>query len=380
MLQLADALYQFDEAEQAFHAGMSVATDDRQRGFLFLNFAATLVNQGLWERAEKVARKALSYQPDKAKAKANLGLALLAQGQWEEGWPLYDAVIGFDQSRRKMQYLDEGEWDGKPNQTVVVYEEQGIGDAISFSSMLTDAMQGCKVILECDYKLEGLFRRSFPGVTVYGTRWDKAAGWMADHEIDASVSIGALGKRCRPNPQSCPGTPHLIADERRVARWEGRFNTLGKPVIGVAWSGGLFWTGDRYRRVTLEQLLPLFSSVDAVWVSLQYKDAADEIAAFREKVNVDLRQYPDGTLTKDYDDTAAMISAMDCIVSVPQSVVHLAGSLGVPCIAMKAPISCWKFASGMPFHRTNMTLVEHDVTWDRTIAKAAEILKERFAC
>ena len=42
--------------------------------------------------------------------------------------------------RTKVQYKDEPEWDGTPGQNVVIYAEQGLGDEISFASMIPDAV------------------------------------------------------------------------------------------------------------------------------------------------------------------------------------------------------------------------------------------------
>lgn len=338
-----------------------------------------LVQKGDWGRALPMARKALAFRPDRPKARGNLGLALMALGQWKEGWPMYDAIIGFDKSRRKMQYVNEQTWNGKKGRSVVIYEEQGIGDCISFASMVPDAIRDChKVILDVSPKLENLFRRSFPQATVYGSITGLGKDWRRDHRIDASISIGGLGKLYRPSPESCPGVPYLKPDPDRVTMWKGLFRSFGKPVIGVAWTGGLDHTGAKYRKFSLEQLMPLFR-MDAVFVSLQYKDAQAEIDAFRKRhPEVDIRQFPFGTLTDDYDDTAAMVSALDVTVALPTSVVHLAGALGAPCVAMKAKIACWKFNCGLPFHRENMTLVDHEGDWDGTIRKTAEVVKERL--
>lgn len=378
---LQEQLYRFTDAENSFRKALNTARSDAPKGTAYLNWACMLINKGEYAAAEPMARRALKYKPASVKARANLGMACLGLGQWKEGWPLYDAIIGFDGSRRKMQYKGEPLWDGTPGKRIVVYGEQGLGDEITFASMLPDAIAASEsVVIDCTDRLAGLFRRSFPAATVYGTRWEKGLGWdKKSQEIDASLSIGGLGKLFRNSADAFPGEPYLVADPDRVAMWQALFAKQGKPVIGIAWSGGVPWTGDRYRRIELEQLLPLFRAVDAVWVSLQYKDAGKEIAAFKAKhPEVDLRQYAFGTLTQDYDDTAALVAALDLTIAPPTSVVHLAGALGATCIAMSAPLQCWKFASGLLFHRKNMTLLPHQKSWDGTIAACAEMVTDRF--
>lgn len=379
---IEEQLYRFDDAERCFRKAEFLAKDDDAKGGLYINWGCMLVSAGRWIEAERIARKALALRPESAKAKANLGMACLALGKWEEGWPLYDAVIGFDKSRRKEQYADEPVWDGSADKRLVIYGEQGLGDEISFSSMVPDAIKVSKsVVIDCTDKLAGLFRRSFPGATVYGTRWERNLGWDREHqEVDASISIGGLGKLTRPDTKSCPGTSWLVPDPDRVEMWRALFAKQGKPVIGIAWSGGVPWTGDRHRRWDLEELLPIFRSVDAVWVCLEYKDAAKEIQAFRQKhPEVDLRQYAFGTLTNDYDDTAALVMALNHVVAMQTSVIHLAGALGKDCFCFVNKHGQWRYGTEgyeIPWYRS-VKLYRNVNGWP--IAEAAKDLGAKFA-
>lgn len=372
-------LYRFDQAEFCFEKGLSVARNDAQKGFIYLTYAAMLVQKGDWGRALPMARKALAYK-DKAKTRGNLGLALLAVGQWKEAWPLYDAIIGFDKSRRKMQYAGEHEWDGSKGKSIVVYDEQGIGDAMCFASMIPDALKDAKVVVDIRPELAGLFKRSFPDATVYGSATGLGEDWRAKHQIDASISVGGLGKLYRPTPESCPGTPYLEPDPERVTMWKALFGSLGKPVIGIAWSGGMEHTGAIHRKWTLEQLLPIFRSVDAVWVSLQYKDASKEIEAFRAKhPEIDLRQYPFGTLTKDYDDTAALVASLDMVVAMQTAVIHLAGALGKECFCFVNKHGQWRYGPNtqttLPWYRS-VRLFRNVDGWP--LEEAAQELTKRY--
>lgn len=340
---IADNLYRFDEAEAYFQRAVGTSSKGEDKSNIWTNWACMLLNKGEWHEAEKMARKALETGTS-AKRQMNLGIALLAQRKYREGWPLYDAMIGFGNDRKRQQYKDEQPWDGSPGKRIVVYGEQGLGDEISFASMIPDAVAKSEnVILDCSAKLQGLFARSFPKATVYGTRESNAVAWEPGR-VDASVPLGGLGKYFRNISEDFPGTPYLVADPERVAMWKGLFAKQGKPVIGIAWTGGMPWTADRFRRWTLDDLLPIFRSVDAVWVSLEYKDVSKEIAAFKAKHNVDLRQYSFGTLTQDYDDTAAMVEALDLVFAMQTAVVHLAGGLGKECWAFVNRHSQWRYA------------------------------------
>jgi len=294
------------------------------------------------------ANKALEEWPDFKGARSNLGFAQLGQRNWAEGWKNYRYCVGTT-ARPKVQYKGEGEWDGAPGKRVALYGEQGLGDEISFASVLPDAIRDCsKVIVDCDKRLANLFRRSFPGAVVYGTRQAKArdgALWAAeDREFDASLPIGQLGEFYRTTDESFPGTPYLKADPERTLMWKALWQTKGKPVIGIAWNGGIAKTGKRFRRWTLDQLLPVLSSVDAHWVVLEYKSAAAEVDAFREKhPEIDIREYPHATMTNDYDDTAALVDSLDMVFCIQTAVAHLGGALGKTTWVAVPPISQWRY-------------------------------------
>ena len=378
-----EQLYLFDEAEQSYQRGLGVARTDEQKGTLRLNWASTLITKGDWEQAEVMARQALKYTPNSKKAAANLGFALLAQRKWREGWPLYNSIVGFHDSRRKVQYVNEPTWTGKPGQKIVIYGEQGLGDEISFASMIPDAIgRAGKVIVDCEQRLAGLFQRSFPQAKVYGTLKQANVSWAPeDQKIDASLTSAGLGGIFRNEPGDFPGTPYLVADPDRVVMWKGLWAKQGKPVIGIAWTGGVDWTAARYRQMTLEQLLPVFRSVDAVWVSLQYKDASKEIAEFRARhPEIDLRQYAWGTLTKDYDDTAALVASLDCVVAMQTTVVHLAGALGVPCLCLVNTCGQWRYGvdcDDMPWYGC-VKLYRQDKSREWPLSRLVDDLRGKF--
>jgi hypothetical protein len=244
--------------------------------------------------------------------------------------------------------MDEPDWEGQPGK-VVLSAEQGIGDVLSFASMIPDAAQKADIVFEVNKKLKNLLVRSFPTVKVYGTRetteFDKDQLWdEEDRKIDYSLSIGQCAEFLRTKDEDFPGTPYLVPDPDRVLMWRTLFKSKGKPAIGIAWTGGIMKTGSKNRTVTLETLLPLFQSVDAHWVCLQYKPAGKEIALFKkDHPEIDLVEYPHATLTPDYDDTAGLVAALDQVICMQTAITHLAGGLGVPCWTLIPDESQWRY-------------------------------------
>lgn len=332
-----EGLHRSTQAREAFREAWRL----QKRASYAANIAVTHLDPQEYRQAIEWARRALELDDKLPGAWTTLGMASLATGDWETGWKGYGHGLG-GKFRKRVQFADEPQWGGQPVGTLVVYGEQGLGDEVMYASCLPDARQRAEhLIVECDRHLEGLFRRSFPWAEVHGTRKQDAVGWLEGLQIDASVPCGGLPEFFRPTPASCPGTPYLVADPERRVQWRALFDSWGKrPKIGLAWSGGSRHNNPAGRAIGLEALRPLIESVDADFVSLQYRDPSDEI----RETGLPVRHFPRATLTDDYDDTAGLVAELDAVIGVHTSVHHLAGALGVPGLILVPERSIWLYA------------------------------------
>ena len=345
----ASDLWRYSEAKRAYKKGIMYAATDAQKSKQCVNMASCMVDHGDFEAAEPYCDEAIRLNPDTIKGKANLGFCQLAQRKWVPGWENYRYCIG-STSRPLIQYNDEPLWEGQKG-TICVYSEQGLGDEISFGQMLPDMQRWCdendsKLIVDVNPRLEGLFQRSFPGMVIHGTRGIQHITWDP-RDIEFSLPMAQLGEYFRTKDSDFTGEPYLTADPDRVIQWKALFESKGKPVIGLAWMSGIWKTAAKYRFMDLETMYPLMASMDAHWVSLQYKPAGKQIAEFKERhPDIDIVEYPHGTLTQDYDDTIAMIAAMDRVVALQTTAIHVAGGLGVPCDVLVPQTSQWRYGQG----------------------------------
>lgn len=374
--RMCDALWRGDEAKSCYRKAMQRNDHAKGKALVMLNMSAVLLQEGKFTESKKFAQKCLDLDPDNFKAKHNLGMCLLAEGEYS-GWDYYAASVGQTTNRPLWKYADELPWRGESEKKVVIYGEQGIGDEISAASMFPDAIaRASHVVLECDSRLAGLYKRSFPKASVYGTRNKLEVAWNEeDANPDYSASSMQIGQIFRRNVADFPGTPYLVADPDRMAMWRGLWATKSKPVIGVAWSGGTKNTAKHVRKWTLEQLLPVFRSVDAHFVSLQYVECQAEIDAFVKEHGVDLKGYPFATLSKDYDDTAALVATLDSVVTMQQTALHIGGALGVKTHAGIPSMSQWRYGisgSTMPWYKSvKLYRQKPGEDWDRVIKEIA---------
>jgi tetratricopeptide (TPR) repeat protein len=355
-----DQMYLLEEGLEAAKKAVELADTPRLKASALMNHASILINNGRYGDAEPIIRESLKINPDSQKARGNLGMCLLARGEWLEGWKNYSQCLGLNE-RKKLDY-GLPEWDGEPGQ-IVVYGEQGLGDEISFASMLPDVIADHNVVVDCDHRLEGLFKRSFPKARVNGGRWRNLY-----QGANYQCAIGELGKFYRNTKKDFPRKPYLVADPLRRAQWKHLKEQVKKPLIGIAWTGGMSFTGAKHRQLTKAQLMQITQGIDAHFVSLEYKE--------REKVN-NVHVYPHATLTRDYDDTAALVAECDLVISIQTAVCHLAGALGTPCIALIPESSQWRYApKEFLWYSKNFEVVKAPWNLKNVISRANQILIE----
>jgi hypothetical protein len=128
-------------------------------------------------------------------------------------------------------------------------------------------------------------------------------------------------------------------------------DSLPGKKVGIAWTGGLDNTFKSRRSFNLESLLPILKTPGITWVSLQYKDPSAEIAEFTKKHGIEIKHWKREVENCDYDDTAALVSELDCVVSVTTAIVHLCGGLGKKCFVLVPKRCRWFYTSDTEKHR-----------------------------
>ena len=349
------------DALDAFHKALNL---DHKAVYL-ANIASAHLEQCHWKQALEWSDRAIASDPSIKGAHITNGMANLALGNYAKGWEGFSYSLG-GKFRKAKQFKDEQPWDGSKGKTIVVYGEQGIGDEVMYSSVIPDLTADCSVILECDPRLEGLFRRSFPDVQVYGTR--RLEPYWTDQPIDANCPIAGLPRFYRNKPEDFPGTPYLTADPERRIQWRALLDSLGnRPKIGIAWSGGSRHNRPKERDMGLEAFRPLIEGMDPDFISLQYKDPTEEI----EESGLPVRHFKRACQTDDYDDTAGLVAELDMVIGVHTSVHHLAGGLGVKSIILVPEKTLWLYAKDKMDWYSGARLFRQKAgeTWEKTVTR-----------
>jgi hypothetical protein len=154
------------------------------------------------------------------------------------------------------------------------------------------------------------------GITVLLTPDDA----MPAHDLHCSVM--SLPRLCRTSLATIPGgVPYLRADPAKAAAWLARLSDSTGRKIGLAWQGNPDYLLDKLRSISPERLRVLDGARDAVFVSLQLP---------RPPVVPPVPLIDLTNELSDFADTAALMAALDLVITVDTSVAHLAGALGRP--------------------------------------------------
>ena len=334
------------EAQEAFERGLGASGQTRALALIGLGMVA-LDDRRVEEALARFEEALASGAGLDDEAKWNITRARLLAGDWERAWEFYGLRWQADVARRPFAYP---EWNGGDlaGKTLLVFAELGLGDEIMFASCYPELIRRAgHLVIDCSPRLEALFRRSFPEATVVGSSQAAPPEWLrAPPQIDLQAAAGTVAANLRRSAAAFPAhAGYLRADPGRVAIWRSRLDALGPgPKIGISWRGGTPQSRANLRSMRLRDWAPILNREGVHFISLQYHaDAGEEVAAARRESGVCVHHWQ--TALDDYDETAALVTALDSVVTVCTAVVHLGGALGKPVRVLVPATPEWRYGA-----------------------------------
>jgi tetratricopeptide (TPR) repeat protein len=326
---------QWDEAEERLRA---VIARDGSNHEAHNNLGVTLQFLGRFDDAIACYERALKLAPDYVWGHYNRSQVLLLQGRWDEGWLEHEWRF-----RRPGQPAKSGlppRWDGlpRPGATLLVTAEQGLGDTLQFVRFLPQLRENVgAVVFECQPPLAPLLGRLGLAnqVVPRGEPLPVCDLYAPLMSLPSLMRIG--GERLG------SGVPYLSPDPRLVEKWRDRLAQVPGRKIGIAWQGNPAYARDWNRSVPGAALAPLATLPDTQLVVLQKSTGREQFAGLAAAWPI-----LDWTAEMDegegaFMDTAAMMAALDLVVTSDTSIVHLAGGLGVPVFVALAHSADWRW-------------------------------------
>ena len=289
------------------------------------------------QEAIQCYQRARMLKPDLVQTYTDEGLCRLLIGDFAHGWRMYEnrwKQIDFARDRRD---YPQPRWLGQDDiseRTILLWAEQGFGDTIQFCRYVNLLVQReAKVILEVHRPLKALLGRLAGSVEVFG--WGEPLP-----PFDFHCPLMSLPLAFKTTLETIPADgPYLSADPQKVRDWSSRLGSANKRRVGLVWSGSPGHTNDAARSIPLAELLGSLGGVEASFVSLQKELRPHDQAVLAARPEI----LHFGESLRDFDDTAALIQAMDLVISVDTSVAHLAGALGKPVWILLPYVPDWRW-------------------------------------
>jgi tetratricopeptide (TPR) repeat protein len=324
-------LGKYDEAIAMYDYAIGLKPDFP---IVFNNRGNVYADLGLISQAIASYDRAIDLNPDYPDAFANKALALLANGQFEEGFELYEwrwraaKFGGYCRSLPDPKSFSEPLWLGSQSlsgKTILLQAEQGIGDVIQFCRYVQGISDlGAHVILEAPKKLVRLLKSLSGNYEVVSIESDLP-------HFDYRCPLMSLPHALKTTLHNIPlSQGYLKADQKRVSQVQEELklkNPHSKKLCGISWLSKADNTG-LFRSIHLKDFVGLLDNDDFLYVNLQYGEVDEEIAQVEKELGITVVNLKSVNMYDDIDGLAAIIEACDLIISIDNTTVHLAGALG----------------------------------------------------
>jgi len=347
-------------------------------------YAMCLTYMGRFAEAREILDTLLHYSPHDPGLRAQSFQLRLLHGDLAAGWE--DYLYRGLSAGKSFRVLPFPRWQGEPlhGKRIVVLAEQGLGDQVMLASCLPDlaALGPEKVYVEAMHRVAPTLARSFPAFTVIATNQDRDLDWVKEvGQADYYVPLGDLPYHFRRSWSDFPRQPFLEADPDRVEFWKQQLRSRGPgPYVGVSWRGGTQVTRAPVRSFQAERLAAIGQGRLATWVNLQYGQVQDELRA-AEAAGMRIHHWSEAI--ENLDEFAALISALDAVVTVCNTTVHYAGGLGKHVAVLAPNVPEWRYglsSEDMPWYPHVYVLRQPSAgDWEPVLTKAGSLL-DKWLC
>lgn len=304
------------------------------------SLGAVRLEQGRSEEGLAALRQALSIDPNSAEPKYNLALARLYEQAFEEAWPLYEERVRCEVEGRRLRKdpvslercLSLPRWRGpveEPGRTVAVWNEQGIGDQLLYSTLIPELIAtGTDFVYEVDRRLLPAYERSFPGCRFVPL---SDPPHPALEENDRVLLAGSLPGLFRRDTASFARQPAqlLKTDPIRVEHFRRSLAELGRGLkVALSWRSSRADRAGPEKSAPLSAFEPLLAQSGALFVDVQYGDTAAERNEVEAASGARILHFDEVDLFNDLDELLAILEACDLLISTSSATAHLGGALG----------------------------------------------------
>ena len=315
------ALQELSRFEEALSSYDQVIAIDANHADAYSYRGIVLKNLKRYDEALISYEQSISINPNYEDAYWNKSLQHILQGDYLEGWKLYEWRWTKEEFTSQIKNFPQPLWLGEPSlvdKTILIYPEQGLGDYIQFiryAPLLEDL--GAKVILEVPTPF-------MPVVSTLQGQFILIEKGKALPDFDYHCPVMSLPHAFKTTVDTIPNqVPYFSVNQTKKQTWQARLGQKKQRRVGFVCSGNSGHKNDHNRSISLQSLQSLFD-LPVEFHCLQKEIREDDAGFIQSQINI--RTHSE--FLHDFSDTAALIDAMNLVISVDTSVAHLAGALG----------------------------------------------------
>jgi tetratricopeptide (TPR) repeat protein len=326
------ALHQWPQALEASRKAAALAPQSSEYAY---NLGIALKENGLFDDALSAFRQAQEMAGGHVRAALHQALLELLTGQLEAGWSRYESRWK-QPDAKEVRHFTQPLWTGQDiaGQTILLHAEQGFGDTFQFLRYVPlVAARGARVLLVVQSDVESLAAR-VPGLTQLVPNGSELPPF--DWQCPLLSLPVAFGTTVTTVPAPIP---YLQPAPERVAHWRSAMGPAQAYRVAVVWAGRPTHGNDFNRSLALSHLQGLLQLEGVEVISVQKGEALAQIEALPPGCH--LRNL--SPQIQSFEDTAAILSEVDELVTVDTSVAHLAGALGRQVRVLLPLIPDWRW-------------------------------------
>jgi hypothetical protein len=230
------------------------------------------------------------------------------------------------------------------HKSIRIHADRGYGDLIHFFPVIFDLLEREKAIVHLHARkpIRTLFEGSYqhPNLFYYEDSSELPHTDYFSTYISAFYAF-FLKKNQKWAEIDWP-IDYLHPSQTYLTKWSHLLTKTNKYKIGLCWAGSAEHEQDDIRSFPLDELIPHLDSFqshcDFYALGLRQDDKWERINSKNIFHIHDLRKN-----IADFQDSAAFIKQLDCIISVCTAEAHLAGALGVKTILCLSYDHCWRW-------------------------------------
>ncbi|MBE89134.1 MAG: hypothetical protein CMM76_06805 [Rhodospirillaceae bacterium] len=275
--------------------------------------------------ARKTLEIALEIDSQHVTSRLNRAQLILLDGNLRDGFAEHEWRLKSPDYEQKFE-IPRWTGEAQPDSTIVLWGEQGLGDALQFIRYAPMVKQRIgKLVVSCRPPLQKLFA-TIPAV-------DEVISSTASSTAHAHLPIMSLPYIFQTTANSIPAEVPYIPVPAPLTL-PGDKSALK---VGIVWAGNPKHPRDSRRSRSLDEFAPLGSSPKVDFFSLQMGKAKEQRPPESLKL-IDLTHH-----IEDFYDTARIVAALDLLITVDTSIAHLGGALNKPVWLIIDEIPDWRW-------------------------------------